>query len=477
MNKHLIKKLIFLIIFANVTIKSFAGSWNGDLLGTYYLDDNGNRVTKQWRWIDSDNNGIAECFRFDENGYLVKNQIINGKFKVNEFGQWYDQFGIVKVYTQSKRRIFDSDNDVKVPLPPKVRKISTISVPNRSKASPSNASPSYIVIIEEEEPEAFINTTKKKIFKGEDSNERVNLVGPKGQAPKKASASAPSLRIISKGTDLLKKMKEVPTAKYENVGSIDTVAMEEQREIKLHGRVQPGKNLKNFVNVSTKFTKDIASTKIFGGSTWKDCMLLSGNEAYVKFDVKGYNYLTVEVAEQSHVVSDDNETYTYLEVFENGESIGTYDGFNDSDPETIEIYFDESETKTIAFKLYVSGTYTTRKVYMRNGRLRRLRDFTESEYNVVKTELNEFGVLVKSTETAPAYDPFADYESTTEEEEETTSKRKVKSVRKTTASSEKDKESESKNNDAEQTSETAKEADNTSESTNKKDTINKKDSK
>ena len=378
---------IIIVTFFSTSYKTYAGSWQLDANGYYYLDDFGNRVLKQWRWIDDDGNGIAECYRFNEFGYIVTNHTFPGGLKVNGMGQLYDDQGIVYVFYQSKKRFYPNmDGGVKVELP-KPKNIST-----RSEATPSNLN-----------PENIIDSTNKKLVKGASDDNTINLVGPKGQAPKKASESAPSLRIISKGTNLLKKMKTVPTAKYENKGFIDTIAMADEKDIEAMGGIQPGKNLSNFVNVSTKFTKEVASTKIFGGSTWKHCMLLSGNEAYVKFDVKGFNYLTVEVAEQSHVVSDDNETYTYIEVFEDGESIAVYDGFNDSDPEIIELYFDEKETKTIAFKLFVSGTYTTRKVYMRNGRLRKIKDDVEPEHNAVKTELNEFGILVRSTGTAPAY--------------------------------------------------------------------------
>lgn len=418
--KNLIQ-LLSLVIFA-ITICSinnvYAGTWGSDNLGFYYIDNNGDRVTKQWRWIDTENDGFLECYRFDENGYLVTNQTINGNMKVNSYGQWYDELGTVIIFSGSKKRfILNNNNQLRVEVP-KPRRISTMS-----EATPSNLN-----------PENVIDTTNKKLVKGESENSRFNAVGPTGQAPKKASASAPSLRIISKGTNLLKKMRTVPTAKYENKGPIDTVAMQEEKDILEMGGLKPGKNLSNFVNVSTKFTKEVASTKIFGGSTWKNCMLLSGNEAYVKFDVKGYNYLTVEVAEQSHVVSDDNETYTYLEVFEDGESVATYDGFNDSDPETIEIYFDENETKTIAFKLFVSGTYTTRKVYMRNGRLRRIKDDMEPEHNAVKTELNEYGVLIKSTGTAPAIIPTtAANTSTTKKPVTNVIKKKVEGEESTTA--------------------------------------------
>lgn len=408
--------VLFVVITCNINI-AFAGSWGADSIGYYYVDNNGDKVVKQWRWIDTENDGFLECYRFDENGYLVTNQIVNGNMKVNSYGQWYDDLGTVIIFSGTKKRFILNNNDqLKVVIPK--TKIST-----RSEATPSNLNPKNV-----------IDTTNKKLIKGESENSRFNAVGPRGQAPKKASESAPSLRIISKGTNLLKKMRTVPTAKYENKGPIDTVAMQEEKEILEMGGLKPGKNLSNFVNVSTKFTKEVPSTKIFGGSTWKNCMLLSGNEAYVKFDVKGYNYLTVEVAEQSHVVSDDNETYTYLEVFEDGESVATYDGFNDSDPETIEIYFDENETKTIAFKLFVSGTYTTRKVYMRNGRLRRIKDELEPEHNAVKTELNEYGVLIKSTGTAPAFIPTtAANTSTTKKPVTNVIKKKVEGEESTTA--------------------------------------------
>ena len=66
---------------------AFAGTWKVNLNGWWYEEDNGNRPVSEWKWIDGDGDGYAECYYFDADGYMVHNREING-FTVNENGHW-----------------------------------------------------------------------------------------------------------------------------------------------------------------------------------------------------------------------------------------------------------------------------------------------------------------------------------------------------------------------------------------------------
>ena len=66
---------------------AFAGTWKVNLNGWWYEEDNGNRPVSEWKWIDGDGDGYAECYYFDADGYMVHNREING-FLLNGNGQW-----------------------------------------------------------------------------------------------------------------------------------------------------------------------------------------------------------------------------------------------------------------------------------------------------------------------------------------------------------------------------------------------------
>ena len=67
---------------------AFAGSWGKDSNGWYYLNDDGTYATSGWQWIDGDNDGVEECYYFDETGYLYENTTTPDGYTVNENGAW-----------------------------------------------------------------------------------------------------------------------------------------------------------------------------------------------------------------------------------------------------------------------------------------------------------------------------------------------------------------------------------------------------
>ena len=61
----------------------------------YYKKDDGTYLKNVWEWLDGNQDGIAECYYFYEDGKMAYNTYI-GEYKINPTGQWTDHEG--KVY-------------------------------------------------------------------------------------------------------------------------------------------------------------------------------------------------------------------------------------------------------------------------------------------------------------------------------------------------------------------------------------------
>ena len=79
-----------------MTVPAFAGEWKQDLSrpasqdgtsGWWYQNDDGTYPANDWFWLDGDQNGVAESYRFDGNGWMFASSRVDG-FDVNENGAW-----------------------------------------------------------------------------------------------------------------------------------------------------------------------------------------------------------------------------------------------------------------------------------------------------------------------------------------------------------------------------------------------------
>ena len=66
---------------------SFAGQWILNDNGWWYRNDDGSFPAAEWKWIDSDGDGVAECYYFYADGYMAHNDYIGDDY-VNRDGQW-----------------------------------------------------------------------------------------------------------------------------------------------------------------------------------------------------------------------------------------------------------------------------------------------------------------------------------------------------------------------------------------------------
>ncbi len=82
-------------------IKAYADGWeklSDDPLQWVYEQSDGTMLSGGWYWLDGNNDGIAECYYFYENGIMAYNTIIDG-YMVNADGKWVDGSG--NIYTKN----------------------------------------------------------------------------------------------------------------------------------------------------------------------------------------------------------------------------------------------------------------------------------------------------------------------------------------------------------------------------------------
>ena len=90
--KNLIMKVfmitsLFIALSANLT---FASGWTKGISKNAWWYDfgNGDYFKSSWQWIDGNQDGIAECYCFDENGWMYENTTTPDGYTVNENGAW-----------------------------------------------------------------------------------------------------------------------------------------------------------------------------------------------------------------------------------------------------------------------------------------------------------------------------------------------------------------------------------------------------
>ena len=76
----------FLFLFSG-TVKA---DWvKGEGKNAWWFDfGNGDYFKSSWQWIDGNQDGIAECYCFDENGWMYENTTTPDGYTVNENGAW-----------------------------------------------------------------------------------------------------------------------------------------------------------------------------------------------------------------------------------------------------------------------------------------------------------------------------------------------------------------------------------------------------
>ena len=77
-----------LILSIGLSFVSYAGEWKQDTNGQWWQNDDGTYPKNSWQWIDGNQDGIAECYYFDGNGYMMSDTTTPDKYQVNADGAW-----------------------------------------------------------------------------------------------------------------------------------------------------------------------------------------------------------------------------------------------------------------------------------------------------------------------------------------------------------------------------------------------------
>ncbi|MDO4324701.1 MAG: hypothetical protein Q4E24_01485 [bacterium] len=76
------------IMAAVISMTAFAGEWKADQNGWWYDNGNGTWPANCWQWIDGNNDGTAECYYFNQQGYCLLNTVTPDGYTVNADGAW-----------------------------------------------------------------------------------------------------------------------------------------------------------------------------------------------------------------------------------------------------------------------------------------------------------------------------------------------------------------------------------------------------
>lgn len=81
--------LTSLLVFSSLS-SAFAGYWQQEARTSQwmYQNEDGTFCANQWQWIDGDEDGMAECYYFDENGFCLTNTSTPDGYLVDENGAW-----------------------------------------------------------------------------------------------------------------------------------------------------------------------------------------------------------------------------------------------------------------------------------------------------------------------------------------------------------------------------------------------------
>ena len=65
-----------------ITSLAAAGRWEKDDIGWWWKRIGGGYPIHTWEWIDGNNDGLAECYYFDENGYLYTGTTLKANTRI-----------------------------------------------------------------------------------------------------------------------------------------------------------------------------------------------------------------------------------------------------------------------------------------------------------------------------------------------------------------------------------------------------------
>lgn len=328
------KKILFLIIpiiIVSVNQIEFAGTIENVNGFVMYKINSGLYAKNSWVWLDINGDSVKECYRFDEEGHIAINYVGNDGRRTNDNGQLVENGFVLKKLLSGL--VIKGDGTPYVNA-----KVSTGSIINNTGSRVLDNLPFEVVGSNND----TILTTRLK--------EEVVI---------------PIDKNVSTGSNII----------YANgaSGAISTITSDGR--IKSNNHIVAGKNIDNYITSKNNAKVDVEKAVIFGNDIWEDVIELRGNGSSIKVNVKNFNYMYFEVAEENHVVDKENDELLTLDVYIDGELYESLDEFVESEPQVEEI--EELDGKVVELKVNITGKNKSRRVYVRNGRLKKIREKDE----------------------------------------------------------------------------------------------------
>lgn len=323
---------ITIINFSILTLQySFAGAIEKRDGVVKYKLNNGSYATNTWIWLDINGDSIKECYRLDEEGHIVINYEGNDGRKTNEKGQLIENGFVIKKLASGK--VIKGEGTPYVNA-----KVSTGSIINNTGSRVLDKLPFDIIGRNND----TILTTRIK-----------------------EDIVIPIDRNTSTGSNII----------YANGGNGAISTINSSRTSSSKKSIVAGKDITRYITSKKSAKTDVEKVIIYGNEIWEDVIELRGNGASIKIDTKNFNYMYFEVAEENHTEDRENDEILSLDVYIDGELYESLDEFVESEPQIEEI--EELDGKVVELKLKISGKNKSRRVYIRNGRLKKIREKDE----------------------------------------------------------------------------------------------------
>ena len=324
---------IFLHIIILMIICHF--SYAGNLIEvdgfTMYSNDYGEVVKDSWVWIDTNNDSIAECYRFDKDGHLAINYKDKYGKETNNEGQLIENGEVIKKMLSNGEILKKHES----PANGILELIGNIINPKPKYEKDKWTNETHEVNVYE--TNGIEETIDGKVLYAKSYDEEIDILN---------GAVSESGVIYSSG-----KASEISDGVSEN------------REI------VAGKDFRKFIISKNKCNEKVNNIYIYGGELWTDVLSLSGNGASVEIELNGNNYIRFEVAHNNH--REEIDTNLTLDMFVDGKFYDSYDEFVDSTPQTVEEYLDNA--KIVELKVNVKSEPRGRVLYIKNGRIKKVK--------------------------------------------------------------------------------------------------------
>ena len=95
-------RIVFSTVLISMALSAVAfagdgtqGQWKRNEIGWRWENADSSYPVSKWEWLDGNGDGVAECYYFDDRGYMASNMDVGG-YWVNADGQWVDMYGTVQ---------------------------------------------------------------------------------------------------------------------------------------------------------------------------------------------------------------------------------------------------------------------------------------------------------------------------------------------------------------------------------------------